>query len=142
MENPFSPEDSVLTRVKGTEVSAKVSQIYQAEIQVRTSAGELLWRTMFSVWRPGEKPLVKPPRPLPPKAAAVLATQQAVEGAASAEPALAPPNKVPTNPSSVPAEDNSSAQSGSVGDSSSEPQSVSLPAASQPPKSRRKRRRR
>jgi len=60
MENPFKPEDKVSTKVKGADVEATVVQIFQNEVQVKTSDGKTLWRTMHTVWIPGSAPIPKP----------------------------------------------------------------------------------
>jgi hypothetical protein len=57
MQNPFKTGDIVLTRLKGKEVQAAVSKIWKNEVQVKTADGDLLWRTMYTVWRAGEAPL-------------------------------------------------------------------------------------
>jgi hypothetical protein len=59
MQNPFKAGDIVLTKLKGKEVQAAVSKIWKNEVQVKTADGELLWRTMYTVWRPGEAPLAR-----------------------------------------------------------------------------------
>ena len=60
MQNPFKTGDIVLTKLKGKEIQAAVSQIWKNEVQVKTAEGELLWRTMYTVWRPGTAPLERP----------------------------------------------------------------------------------
>jgi hypothetical protein len=57
MQNPFKTGDLVLTKVKGKDVQAAVSQTWRNEVQVKTADGELMWRTMYTVWRPSEAPL-------------------------------------------------------------------------------------
>lgn len=59
MTNPFKTGDIVLTKLKGKEVQAAVSKIWKNEVQVKTPEGELLWRTMYTVWRAGEAPLTR-----------------------------------------------------------------------------------
>lgn len=51
MQNPF--------KVKGREVAATVTQIWQNEVQVKTADGITLWRTMCTVWYPGKAPLAR-----------------------------------------------------------------------------------
>jgi hypothetical protein len=60
MQNPFKTGDIVLTKLKGKEIQAAVSKIWQNEVQVKTTEGELLWRTMYTVWHPGAAPLARP----------------------------------------------------------------------------------
>lgn len=60
MQNPFKTGDTVLTKLKGKEIQAAVSKIWKNEVQVKTAEGELLWRTMYTVWRPGAAPLTRP----------------------------------------------------------------------------------
>lgn len=62
MQNPFKTGDTVLTKLKGKEVQAAVSAIWKNEVQVKTTDGELLWRTMYTVWRAGEAPLTREPK--------------------------------------------------------------------------------
>lgn len=50
----------MLTKLKGKEIQAAVSKIWKNEVQVKTAEGELLWRTMYTVWRPGAAPLARP----------------------------------------------------------------------------------
>lgn len=59
MENPFKSGESVVTKIKGTEHTVTVNQTYQNEVQVKTADGNLLWRTMHTVWYPGQSPLPK-----------------------------------------------------------------------------------
>jgi hypothetical protein len=59
MQNPFKTGDIVLTKLKGKEIQAAVSKIWKNEVQVKTAEGELLWRTMYTVWRAGEAPLTR-----------------------------------------------------------------------------------
>jgi hypothetical protein len=62
MQNPFKTGDIVLTKLKGKEIQAAVSKIWKNEVQVKTTEGELLWRTMYTVWRPDTAPLARPVR--------------------------------------------------------------------------------
>ncbi len=57
MQNPFTKDDAVLTKVKGKPVEATVVQTWKGEVQVKTATGDLLWRSMYTVWRAGEEPL-------------------------------------------------------------------------------------
>lgn len=57
MQNPFKKDDAVLTKVKGRSVEATVTQTWKNEVQVKTTKGDLLWRSMYTVWRAGEEPL-------------------------------------------------------------------------------------
>jgi hypothetical protein len=59
MENPFKAGDAVLTKVKDKDVSATVRQIWRNEVQVKVDKGEVLWRTMYTVWYPGSTPLAR-----------------------------------------------------------------------------------
>lgn len=79
MENPFKADDDVITKIKGTEHSVKVVQAFQNEVQVRTAGGDLLWRTMHTVWHAGTQPIPRPPRTLPPSAQALMAAQEKQE---------------------------------------------------------------
>ena len=69
MENPFKTGDKVMTKFMGAEVEVPVAQIYDDEVQVRTSDGVLRWRTKRTVWFPPEKAneaLIRPaPEPVP-----------------------------------------------------------------------------
>jgi hypothetical protein len=60
MQNPFKTGDIVLTKLKGKEIQAAVSKIWKNEVQVKTTEGELLWRSMYTVWRPGTAPMPRP----------------------------------------------------------------------------------
>ncbi len=57
MQNPFRKDDAVLTRVKGAVVEASITQTWNNEVQVKTTMGDVLWRTIYTVWRAGEAPL-------------------------------------------------------------------------------------
>jgi hypothetical protein len=59
MQNPFKTGDIVLTKLKGKEIQAAISKIWKNEVQVKTTEGELLWRTMYTVWHPGAAPLAR-----------------------------------------------------------------------------------
>jgi hypothetical protein len=60
MQNPFKTGDIVLTKLKGKEIQAAVSKIWKNEVQVETTEGELLSRTMYTVWHSGAAPLARP----------------------------------------------------------------------------------
>lgn len=60
MENPFQAGASVMTKVKGKEVSATVVKTWKTEVQVKTADNELLWRTMYTVWAAGQPPMARP----------------------------------------------------------------------------------
>lgn len=62
MENPFKARDQVITKVKGVEVLATVIQTWKREVQVKTSGGDLLWRTMHTVRLADELTPIKPRR--------------------------------------------------------------------------------
>jgi hypothetical protein len=49
MDNPFKPDDKVLTHRKGVEIEATVRTIWNHEVQVRAADGDLLWRTVKTV---------------------------------------------------------------------------------------------
>jgi hypothetical protein len=49
MENPFKPDDKVITKVKGIEVEAVVRLVWNNEVQVRLPDGPLVWRTVKTV---------------------------------------------------------------------------------------------
>jgi len=68
MQNPFKTGDMVLTKLKGKEVQAAVSKIWKNEVQVKTAEGDLLWRTMYTVWHAGEAPLIREPKTRKPGA--------------------------------------------------------------------------
>lgn len=57
MKNPYKADDAVMTTVKGKKVEALVTQTWQNEVQVKTVDGDLLWRSMYTVWLPGQEPL-------------------------------------------------------------------------------------
>ncbi len=57
MQNPFKAGEAVMTKVKGKHVLASVTKTWQNEVQVKTGDGDLLWRTVYTVWRSGEEPL-------------------------------------------------------------------------------------
>ena len=57
MKNPYRADDAVITMVKGKKIEALVIQTWNNEVQVKTVDGDLLWRTMYTVWYPGEEPL-------------------------------------------------------------------------------------
>lgn len=66
MENPFKTGDKVLTKVKGQPVEAVVNQVYNQEVQVRTTDKKLLWRTVKTVTLVtaiSVPPVVKPEKP-------------------------------------------------------------------------------
>ena len=50
MVNPFKPDDKVLILRKGIEIEATVRTTFNHEVQVRTAYGELLWRTVKTIW--------------------------------------------------------------------------------------------
>jgi hypothetical protein len=77
MQNPFKTGDIVLTKLKGKEVQAAVSKIWKNEVQVKTAEGELLWRTMYTVWRPGESTLAREQKTTKSIGVAVGAVKQA-----------------------------------------------------------------
>ncbi len=70
MQNPFKKADAVLTRVKGAVVEANVTQTWNNEVQVKTTMGDVLWRTMYTVWRAGSEPLKRQPKAEPAPATA------------------------------------------------------------------------
>ena len=59
MQNPFRKDDAVLTMVRGKQVEATVTQTWKNEVQVKATTGDLLWRTMYTVWYPGAAPLAR-----------------------------------------------------------------------------------
>ena len=63
MENPYKPNEIVMTKVKGAAVTATVVQVFNNEVQVKTLDGKLLWRTIHTVWYPGALPIPKPAKP-------------------------------------------------------------------------------
>lgn len=64
MENPFQPNEKVITKFKGEEVEATVVQTWNKEVQVKTADGVLRWRTAKTVWYP-PKPEQLPPHQRP-----------------------------------------------------------------------------
>ena len=60
MKSPFKVGEKVITKVGVSEVEAIVIKLWQNELQVRTPDKELRWRTMYTVWYPGESPLARP----------------------------------------------------------------------------------
>lgn len=72
VQNPFKLEDKVRTKVKGIEVEATVTKTWQQEVQVRTAEG-LLWRSIYTVWRPGFAPLTREQKTRKQNAAAARA---------------------------------------------------------------------
>jgi hypothetical protein len=58
--NPFKVGDKVVTKVRGAEVEAVVTKLWQNEVQVRTPDNELRWRTVYTVWYPGGSSLLRP----------------------------------------------------------------------------------
>ena len=52
MENPFKPDEKVLTKIKGIEVEVTVRLTFNSEVQVKCPDGSLRWRTAKTVWRP------------------------------------------------------------------------------------------
>jgi hypothetical protein len=81
MQNPFKKKDAVLTKLKGSVVEAIVTQTWKNEVQVKTTAGDLLWRTMYTVWRRGEAPLQ---RNVPTTAPAGVAANPSTRSSAAA----------------------------------------------------------
>jgi hypothetical protein len=68
MQNPFKKGEAVLTKVKRSVVEATVTQTWKNEVQVKSAAGDLLWRTIYTVWRAGEAPLTREPKTRTPGA--------------------------------------------------------------------------
>jgi hypothetical protein len=81
MANPFKPGDRVHIKVKGTDVVAEVRLVWIDEVQVRTDAKTLLWRTVKTVWPFGAVPQAPPDASAEGKGAAAV-----VEAAAGDEP--------------------------------------------------------
>lgn len=65
MENPFKPNDKVLTKIKGVEVEATVRLIWNNEVQVKCPDGSLRWRTSKTVWPPSSSARQVSPSPEP-----------------------------------------------------------------------------
>ncbi len=78
MQNPFKKADAVLTRFKSVVVEATVTQTWNNEVQVKTTTGDVLWRTMYTVWHAGSEPLKRQP-----KAEPAAATAEHAESASS-----------------------------------------------------------
>jgi hypothetical protein len=82
MQNPFKAGEAVMTKVTGKQVLASVTKTWQNEVQVKTAEGDLLWRTVYTVWRSGEEPLKRTlpskntshPAPLPDEGTVPSAT--------------------------------------------------------------------
>ena len=81
MKNPFKVDDKVITKVRGAEVEAVVTKLWQNEVQVRTPDNELRWRTIYTVWYPNGSPL---PRPLKQTANAKATSKIPVKPSATA----------------------------------------------------------
>jgi hypothetical protein len=60
VKNPFKVGDKIITKVRGAEVEAVVTKLWQNEVQVRTPDDELRWRSVYTVWYPGGSPLARP----------------------------------------------------------------------------------
>ena len=60
MNNPFCAGDQIETKIKGQVVKVEVIAIFNNEVQVKTEGGVRLWRTMHTVWKPGEAAIPKP----------------------------------------------------------------------------------
>ncbi len=90
MQNPFKAGEAVMTKVKGKQVLASVTKTWQNEVQVKTGEGDLLWRTVYTVWRSGEEPLK---RTLPSKKASQQAPLPHEGTVPSATPAKKHSNK-------------------------------------------------
>ncbi len=82
--NPYKPEDKVLTKIKGTEVEAVVRLVWNDEVQVRAPHG-LIWRTAKTV-----RPLTS--EAAPPAAEPVLpqVSGEVQPGASASEPVPSP----------------------------------------------------
>jgi hypothetical protein len=93
MQNPFKTGDIVLTKLKGKEIQAAVSKIWKNEVQVKTTEGDLLWRTMYTVWRPGESPLAREQKTTKSIGVAVGANGSAAKSAPAAPKAKKLPRK-------------------------------------------------
>ncbi len=49
MNNPFKLGEKVFIKIRGQQVEAMVNQVWNEEVQVRTSDKKLLWRTIKTV---------------------------------------------------------------------------------------------
>lgn len=83
MENPFKKDDAVLTKVKQREVQATITKVWKNEVQVKTADGDLLWRTMYTVWRASEEPLTREAKPTPQLVAEQKPKEKRVKPASS-----------------------------------------------------------
>ena len=48
MQNPFKKNDPVFTKVQGKSVEATVVQTWKGKVQVKTTTGDLFWRSMYT----------------------------------------------------------------------------------------------
>lgn len=83
MENRFKKDDAVLTKIKQREVQATVTKVWKNEVQVKTADGDLLWRTMYTVWRAGEEPAKREVNPTPQPVAEQKPKEKSVKPARS-----------------------------------------------------------
>ena len=103
MENPFKPDEKVLTKIKGIEVEVTVRLTFNNEVQVKCPDGSLRWRTAKTVWRPtvpadAPSPAADPaPEPVP----VVEATAPAESIAPAEEPAPSVETTTASNESSA-----------------------------------------
>ena len=86
MNNPFKAGDIVTTKIKGQQVEAKVNQVYNQEVQVRTTDNKLLWRPVKTVTL-----LRAAPEPTPQAGATVAAISAEKGSPPAAEEPEAPP---------------------------------------------------
>lgn len=80
MDNPFKPSDKVLTKVKGADAEGVVTQVFNDEVQIKTTGGKLLWRTMHTVWHPGSTPIPKPTQVKAPRVPTAVPANQSPAG--------------------------------------------------------------
>ena len=105
MDNPFKPDEKVVTKVKGADVEATVAQVFNNEVQVKTADGKLLWRTMHTVWSPGSTPIPKAAKPKAEVTPPVVPQPPVQnESPQPAEPLTPPPVEASTEQSGVPVE--------------------------------------
>ena len=112
MENPFKPNEIVMTKVKGADVTATVVQVFNNEVQVKTWDGKLLWRTIHTVWYPGALPIPKPQKPK-------------VEAVPAPAPAASAPAENTAQPDGTPPAESTETRAG--GESTAEPAAAPAP---------------
>ena len=147
MDNPFKPDQKVVTKVKGADVEATVAQVFNNEVQV-TADGKLLWRTMHTVWSPGSTPIPKAAKPKAEVAPPVVPQPPVqTDSPQPTEPVTPPPVEASTEQSRVPVEPTTSesnqpqpaSETSGVGESAAPSEPVGVHGQNAKRKSARKR---